>query len=245
MLSLLKAVITAINVFTERIIEYANAYSTLKRKGGVVDYPARIIKKSSFEGYNRIGKRSSFHGTMGFGSYISADCAISADIGRFTCIANQVETITGTHPYKAPFVSISPMFYTPRNQVGNSFAKESVFNEMRYVDCERKIGVKLGNDCWIGERVLIIGGVTIEDGAVVLAGAVVTKDVPPYAIVGGVPAKVLKYRYDDETINLLLNFKWWNKDKKWLKQNWEIFCDIEKLKSLIHDNSREQDSCVV
>ena len=90
---------------------------------------------------------------------------------------------------------------------------------------------EVGNDVWIGENVFFQGGVIIGDGAVVLAGAVVTKDVPPYAIVGGVPAKVLKYRYDEETIKFLLSIKWWDKDVNWLRDNWQLLCDINRLKN--------------
>ncbi len=97
----------------------------------------------------------------------------------------------------------------------------------------------IGNDCWIGENVFYVGGITIGDGAVVLAGAVVTKDVPPYAIVGGVPAKVLKYRYDDDTIQFLLRIKWWNNSIEWLRENWQLMTDIDKLKEYYTKPYRE------
>ncbi len=77
---------------------------------------------------------------------------------------------------------------------------------------------------------MIIGGVTIGDGAVVLAGAVITKDVPPYAIVGEIPSKILKYRYDENTIAFLLKFKWWDKKEVWLREHIELMNDIEQLK---------------
>lgn len=70
--------------------------------------------------------------------------------------------------------------------------------------------ITIGNDVWIGFRAIIMDGVNIADGAIVAAGAVVTHDVPPYAIVGGVPAKVIKYRFDTETINKLLELRWWD-----------------------------------
>ena len=78
--------------------------------------------------------------------------------------------------------------------------------------------------------VKMVSGVRIGDGAVVLAGSVVTKDIPPYAIVGGIPAKVIKYRYSEEDVAYLLNVCWWNKDVEWLRENTLLFLDIEKLK---------------
>lgn len=82
----------------------------------------------------------------------------------------------------------------------------------------------------------VIGGTTIGNGAVILAHAVVTKDVPPYAIVGGVPARIIKYRYDEETIDFLLRIKWWNNSIDWFKQNWRLLTDIEKLKEYYAHN---------
>ncbi|MBP3471748.1 MAG: antibiotic acetyltransferase [Paraprevotella sp.] len=88
----------------------------------------------------------------------------------------------------------------------------------------------MGSDVWIGLDVNIIGGIEISDGAVVLSRAVVTKDVPPYAIVGGVPARIIGYRYDAETIDFLLRVKWWNNDEQWFRENWMLLNDIEKFK---------------
>ena len=72
--------------------------------------------------------------------------------------------------------------------------------------------VAIGNDVWMGHNVNVLGGVTIGDGAIIAAGAVVTKPVPPYAIVAGVPAKLVRYRFDDRTIERLLAVRWWEFD---------------------------------
>ena len=80
------------------------------------------------------------------------------------------------------------------------------------------------------------GGVRIGDGAVVATGAVVTKNVPPYAIVGGVPARILKYRYDDDTIRFLLENKWWQNNVDWFKTNWRLMTNIEDYKKYINQN---------
>ena len=84
----------------------------------------------------------------------------------------------------------------------------------------------IGNDVWIGANAIILQGVTIGDGAIIAAGAVVTKDVPPYAIVGGVPAKVIKYRFSDDVILKLLEIKWWDKPEEWTTQNLDKFTDV-------------------
>lgn len=77
--------------------------------------------------------------------------------------------------------------------------------------------IEIGNDVWIGDNVTIKNGVKIGDGAVIGACALVTKDIPPYAIVGGVPAKIIKYRFEEKIINELLELKWWNFNDEILK----------------------------
>ena len=89
--------------------------------------------------------------------------------------------------------------------------------------------VDIGHDVWIGADVKIMDGVSIGNGAVVAAGAVVTKDVPPYARVGGVPAKIIKYRFTPDQIEFLQQFKWWNMPEDWIRENWQMFEDIEKF----------------
>lgn len=201
-------------------------FLTLKRKNhGKVRFrwSNKIWIGSKFEGANSFGEKTSFAGSIGYGSYICENCDIEARIGRFTSIAAAVRTTRGIHPTGEPFATTSPVFYSLKRPAIVSFARKQMFEELRPI-------VTIGNDCWIGVRAIITGGVSIGDGAVVLAGAVVTKDVPPYAIVGGVPAKIIKYRYDEETIDFLLNTKWWDKPVGWLKEHSDMLCDIDALK---------------
>lgn len=183
---------------------------------------------STFEGANRLYNYVNFRGHMGYGTFIGEKSNICGTIGRFTSIAPYVDWNPGVHPYEPPYATTCPMFYSVRKLHGLTFAHKQCFDEF-------KGGVTIGNDCWIGQHVFLVGGVTIGDGAVVLAGAVVTKDVPPYAIVGGVPAKIIRYRYDEATIKWLLNIQWWNNDISWLEQHWELLCDINKFKEYYAD----------
>jgi acetyltransferase-like isoleucine patch superfamily enzyme len=219
----------------KRFIKHLIKYFILKIKfRGKMQFPfsANIGFRSSFEGMNKIYPHSSFSGEMGYGSYIAERSKIFGKIGRFTSIGSSVSSNDGRHPYTYPYATTHPAFFSLLNQNGSTFVKEQLFEEFVFVDSNKQYPVIIGNDCWIGKGVFIVGGVTVNDGAVVLAHAVVTKDVPPYAIVGGVPAKVLKYRYDEETIRFLLDFKWWNRDIEWLHQNADLMLDIDKLKEL-------------
>jgi acetyltransferase-like isoleucine patch superfamily enzyme len=181
---------------------------------------------STFEGCNAIGKNTLFEGNLGFGSYITDNAVVSGNIGRYCSIASGVKVLSGTHPLK-DFVSTSPAFYSLLKQSNLTFAKEQHFNEFLYADVANKYSIIVGNDVWIGANAIIIGGITIGNGAVVLAGATVTKDVPPYAIVGGVPAKIISKRFDDDTIKFLEAFKWWEKPTEWLGKNVLFFHNIK------------------
>lgn len=201
---------------------------------GIVRFNSTVYlgKDSNFEGANSLGDRTIFSGSMGYGSYIGTDCNISANIGRFTSIGAEVLTAIGTHPFKYPYVTTSPMFFSVRKQSMYTFAKTNLFEEILPM-------VQVGNDCWIGVRVVVVGGISIGDGAMVLAGAVVTKDVPPYSIVGGVPARVIGYRYDEDTIKFLLETQWWNKSLEWLKENSRSLCDMDNFKCIINKENHE------
>ena len=190
-----------------------------------------IALQAQFEGMNKIYSHSSFGGILGYGSYIGHHSSLTAKIGRFCSISNHVICNAGIHPFQAPFATTSPCFFSLRKQNGATFATQQMLNEIKTTDNEGAFDCEIGNDVWICEGVFINGGIHIADGAVVLAHAVVTKDVPPYAIVGGVPAKIIGYRYDQATIKWLLKVQWWNNPIAWFRAHWSLLCDIDKLKA--------------
>ena len=196
------------------------------KKNVAIDNTANIGMNSCFSEYNRIGKNTYFKGLIGRNSYISENSKIIGKVGKFCSIGSHVQIITGRHPI-SEFVSTSPVFYSLGKQTGKVFVSKSKFKEFNYADKDEKYQVIIENDVWIGDRCSIIGGVTISDGAVVLAGSMVTKDVPPYAIVAGVPAKIVKYRFNEDEISKLMDYKWWDKDFLWINNNINSFENIE------------------
>lgn len=174
-----------------------------------------------FEGYNRIGKDTSFFGSIGRCSYIGPHCEIAAIIGRYCSIAPYVKVVQGTHPTHT-WVSTSPVFFSSLGQCGKSYVAGTIFPESTSLP-------RIGNDVWIGYGVLLLGGVRIGNGAIIAAGSVVNKDVPSYAIVAGVPAKVIRYRFDKNQIDFLEEFKWWDKEESWIIKNANIFNDISSF----------------
>lgn len=92
--------------------------------------------------------------------------------------------------------------------------------------------VHIGHDVWIGCNATILRGVTVGCGAVIGANALVNKDVPPYAIVGGVPARIIKYRFEKEIIEKLMTLEWWNWNVEKIRKNRHIFTNKVKLENL-------------
>lgn len=192
------------------------------------------VVKSQFEGANSVSKFSTVVGSkVGLGTYIASYSKLfKCKIGRFCSIGQKVQIVFGNHPTH-DFVSTHPFFYSTETQIGTSFIDKTKFNEFTFLNDNKDYFVEIGNDVWIGYNVLLMSGIHIGDGAIIAAGAVVTKDVPPYAIVGGVPAKVINYRFTEEEIEFLCDLKWWNKDIKWIIEKADLFDNIEKLREEI------------
>ena len=137
-------------------------------------------------------------------TYIGNNCLIqNAVIGRFCSISNDVLIGLGIHPLDLN--STSPVFYRIHNPLKFRYVKGDLY------DIEYKL-IEIGNDVWIGARAIIMGGVKIGHGSVIAANSVVTKNVPPYAVVAGVPAKIIKYRFGEVKVKEMLEEQWWLKD---------------------------------
>ena len=128
-------------------------------------------------------------------------------IGRYCSIAGNLRVGDIEHP--TDWLGTSPFQYNESRFGWHESADDYVSRAARK-DSFRKRPVMIGNDVWIGARVTILRGVSIGDGAIVAGGSVVTKDVEPYAVVGGVPAKPIRQRFDDGTVKRLLDLRWWD-----------------------------------
>lgn len=137
-----------------------------------------------------------------------------ANIGNFSVIS--MESVLGPGMHPTNYLTPHSIFYR-RGSWGfhDDWIKE--------IDFEEEPLITIGNDVWIGRHCTIMNGVTIGDGAIVAANATVTKDVPPYAIVGGMPAKVIKYRFSQEIIDRLLEIKWWNLPDEEITKRVDLF----------------------
>jgi len=194
---------------------------------------AQVDSRCVFGGNNVIHQGVKLSDTkIGRFSYIASGSEVNgAVIGSFCSIGPQTLIGLGTHPSKS-FVSTYPAFFSQDNSGCRvSFIEKNLFEEYPPVE--------IGNDVWIGARAMILDGIKVGDGAIIAAGAVVNKNVEPYSIVGGIPAKLIRKRFADEVIDSLLQFQWWNKEISWIKRNADNFRDEKGFLHLIERQKNE------
>jgi len=196
-------------------------------------FRAKADRRARFEGYNKLSHHSFFSGEMGYASYIGANSVVVGKIGRFCSIAENVHFLTMTHPTEG-FVSTHPCFYSLKKQSGFTYAKAQLFCEEKRLE-DSNYSVVVGNDVYIGFGATIVAPCRIGDGAVVAAGAVVTGDVEPYEIVGGVPARRIRYRMEAEKREEMLRIKWWEKDIAWIEEHASCFESVDKFLEKMRD----------
>ena len=201
---------------------WVRAYKEIKTHS-IMKQRSYIIK-TGLQGRNYVGKDAFLKNcTLGYGSYVQNGCDITdADIGRYTSIGSGVKTIIGSHPTEK-LVALHPAFNVTTDVAGFTYVRESRFQDMP------SGRTQIGSDVWLGNDVRIMGGVKIGDGAVVGTGALVTKDVPPFSVNVGIPAKTIKYRFTEPQIEKLLADKWWERDEEWISSNIDRFSDVEEF----------------
>lgn len=170
-----------------------------------------IIKDTFFEGLIEIGDYTTL-----WGPNISLYGNIS--IGSYCSIASNVSFFELNHNYK----KLTTYF------IFKNFFKEEIKEQIS------KGKIQIGSDVWIGSGVKILSGSLIDNGVVVAANSVVNSYLPPYSICSGSPAKVLKYRFEEDVISRLLELKWWDWSEDKIKKNKKLFFDEISLKELIN-----------
>lgn len=186
------------NLFNKRISNLAMVFDDCKiAPYGAVYLKARL-RGVTLGNYSYVGKGTIIHNTT---------------IGKFCSISD--DCVIGLPGHDIGKISSSPLFSSIHNGTKSSW----VTKDMPHIP----MNVSIGNDVWIGYRAMIPVNVKIGDGAVIAAGAVVVKDVPPYAVVGGVPARIIKYRFPQEVIDKLLDLRFWEKTDEELKRNIDLF----------------------
>lgn len=196
-------------LFFKKIIYYFLNIPERKEKVLLSGF-SRGIQNVTFEGKNAVPDRCNFSGaikigyatTLGYNNLLGG----TITIGKYCQLGADVALHATNHPMS--YITT----YINHNLFQGSLKQLKDENE-----------IKIGNDVWIGHGVIVVGNITIGNGAILAAGSVVTKDVPAYTIVAGVPAKAIRKRFSDSIIKEIEDLKWWDKSDEELEKNKSLF----------------------
>ncbi len=208
---------------TIKIYKDVNVENTKLGKHVSIGDNSRIVNCNLGE-HVRVDRRNYFQNTsIGKHTYTGCDTRIyNATLGKFCSISWHVTIGGGEH--KIDRITTHDFLYNPNSNF-NIFKTEDWHN--RY---EKK--VEIGNDVWIGAGSVILRGVMIGDGAVVGANSVITKDIPPYAVVAGNPGRIIKFRFSDDIIDRIIKLNWWDLDDSVIINELESFRDGDIIQTL-------------
>lgn len=183
-------------------------------------------------------------GSCQSGAFTSTNSSLPVNsvVGRYSSIAHNVTRMFGNHPVDR--FTTSMLTYDSQVTAFNDYlAENDVSFDLVENPNKNSSPIVIGNDVWVGQDVRFVStGVTVGDGAIIAAGSLVTKDVPPYAVVGGVPAKVIKYRFPEKYIEKLMELKWWQygfADFDTIRFDDPIDVFIEKIEEKVANNELE------
>ena len=183
-------------------------------------HPTCVVKNCAFGAWVELGDHCIAEETE-FGDYtylFGSNDVIYARLGKFNSVATGARLNPVNHPMRERAAAHHFTYRASHYGLGE--------DDPTVIDWRRSKRVMTGNDVWIGHNAVVMGGVTLGDGAVVGAGAVVTHDAAPYEIVGGVPARHMGWRYDAETIAALRRIRWWDWSHEELAERLRDFNDV-------------------
>lgn len=176
-------------------------------KNSDINHSAIISSNATIACPVSIGRGAEVHGKSSLGKYSLLNCYSilygDTKVGRYCSIARSCEIGADAHPLS--FLSTSSLQYSTALMKGH---EDTTFT--RKIKFEYERNTTIGNDVWIGAKSVIKSGVSIGDGAIIAALSFVNKDVPPYAIVGGIPAKIIRFRFSEKIISKLIELEWWS-----------------------------------
>ncbi len=197
---------------------------TIDQKMPVSDFPGSYATKEWLKRYKK-GYLKIDCGEWSYGQPIirseEEDSPRKLTIGRFCSIGGDVKIYIGRkgrHPINS--LSSYPIHLAVSYSTKSKLISKPLDNLLPISPSQKFLDVEIGHDVWIGDGVTIFAGCTIGTGAVIGAGAIVTKNIPPYTVVGGIPAKIIKTRFTEDIVKRLLNSEWWNIEPD---QLWELF----------------------